>query len=56
MGAFNDWVRGTELESPENRRVADAGRRIMEGAAHLYRVQAIRMQMGASCPLTRDLF
>jgi len=44
MGAFNDWVRGTELEQPENRHVADVGRRIMEGAALLYRMQALQMQ------------
>jgi len=56
MGAFNDWVRGTELEPPENRHVADVGRRIMEGAAHLYRVQAIRMQVGARHPPTHGLF
>ncbi len=44
MGAFNDWAHGTELEQPENRHVADVGRRIMEGAALLYRTQALRMQ------------
>ncbi len=44
MGAFNDWVRGTELQQPENRHVADVGRRIMEGAALLYRTQALKMQ------------
>ncbi len=44
MGAFNDWVRGTPLEQPENRHVADIGRRLMEEAAYLYRVQALTMQ------------
>ncbi len=43
MGAFNAWARGTELEQPEQRRVADVGLRIMEGAAALYREQAERM-------------
>ncbi|HQE92510.1 MAG TPA: PfaD family polyunsaturated fatty acid/polyketide biosynthesis protein [Anaerolineae bacterium] len=44
MGAFNDWVRGTPLEQPENRHVAEIGRRIMDEAALLYRVQTLRMQ------------
>lgn len=44
MGAFNAWVRGTELEQPEQRRVADVGLRIMEGAAELYQTQAERMR------------
>jgi len=44
MGAFNDWARGTALEQPENRHVADVGRRIMEGAALLYRTQALKVQ------------
>ncbi len=44
MGAFNAWIRGSELEKPENRRVAEVGRRMMEEAAYLYRVQALQMQ------------
>ena len=44
MGAFNDWVRGTNLEPPENRRVADVALRLMRQAAYLYRVQALRVQ------------
>ncbi|HNT74672.1 MAG TPA: PfaD family polyunsaturated fatty acid/polyketide biosynthesis protein [Anaerolineae bacterium] len=44
MGAFNDWARGTELELPENRHVADVGLRLMAGAAMLYRAQALRVQ------------
>ncbi len=46
MGAFNDWVRGTALEQPENRHVADIGLKMMEEAAYLYRVQTLRMQGG----------
>jgi PfaD family protein len=42
MGAFNDWVRGTILESPENRRVADIALQIMTGAAYLSRVRALQ--------------
>lgn len=44
MGAFNDWVRGSFLETPANRRVADVGREIMDGAAYLYRLRALRMR------------
>ncbi len=45
MGAFNAWARGTELEAPEHRRVADVGLRIMEGAAEMYRAQAEKMRI-----------
>jgi trans-AT polyketide synthase, acyltransferase and oxidoreductase domains len=41
MGAFNDWARGTDLEQPQNRRVAEVGRRLLEEAAYLYRKQAL---------------
>jgi trans-AT polyketide synthase, acyltransferase and oxidoreductase domains len=44
MGAFNDWVRNTPLENYENRQAADVAERIMQGAAFLYRVQALKMQ------------
>lgn len=35
MGAFNQWVKGSELESWRNRYVADIGVRLMQGAAEL---------------------
>jgi trans-AT polyketide synthase/acyltransferase/oxidoreductase domain-containing protein len=35
MGAFNQWVKGTELQPWRNRRVADIGQRIMQGTAAL---------------------
>lgn len=35
MGAFNTWCKGTPLEKPENRRVADIAGLIMDGAAYL---------------------
>ena len=35
LGAFNQWVKGTELEPWGNRRVADLGTRIMEETASL---------------------
>jgi trans-AT polyketide synthase/acyltransferase/oxidoreductase domain-containing protein len=33
LGAFNRWVKGTELESWRNRHVADIAERVMNGAA-----------------------
>ncbi len=44
MGAFNDWVRGTYLAEPQNRRVADIAHHMMTGAAFLYRIQSLRLQ------------
>ncbi|MEM6963809.1 MAG: PfaD family polyunsaturated fatty acid/polyketide biosynthesis protein [Bacteroidota bacterium] len=44
MGAFNDWVKGSYLENYNNRRAADVAEQIMQGAAYLYRVQALKMQ------------
>jgi len=50
MGAFNDWVKGTRLEKPENRQVADVAEQIMQGAAYLYRINALKLQ-GAVLPV-----
>lgn len=44
MGAFNDWVRGSYLEQPENRHAVDVAEKLMTGAAYLYRLQALRLQ------------
>lgn len=44
MGSFNDWVQGTYLEAFEERQAADVAYHIMEGAAYLYRVQALATQ------------
>ena len=33
LGAFNQWVKGTELASWRNRRVADIAERLMQGTA-----------------------
>ena len=44
MGAFNDWVRGTELEDYHNRRAGEIGEKIMREAALLYRKETLRMQ------------
>ncbi|HZC36806.1 MAG TPA: PfaD family polyunsaturated fatty acid/polyketide biosynthesis protein, partial [Chthoniobacterales bacterium] len=44
MGAFNDWVRGSYLEQPGNRRIADVAHHIMSGAAHCYRLGLERLR------------
>jgi trans-AT polyketide synthase, acyltransferase and oxidoreductase domains len=44
MGAFNDWVRGTYLAEPQNRRVADIADHLMTGAVFLYRLQSLSLQ------------
>lgn len=42
MGAFNDWARGSFLEDPSNRTVAQMGLNLLEGAAVLSRAQQLR--------------
>lgn len=52
MGAFNNWVKGTYLETSDQRRVVDVAVHIMTGAAFLYRVNALKLQglnMPAHC-------
>jgi trans-AT polyketide synthase, acyltransferase and oxidoreductase domains len=44
MAAFNDWVRGSFLESPENRQVATIGWNILYGAAVLARARMASLQ------------
>ncbi len=41
MGAFNDWVRGTYLESPENRHVVDVAMQLLTGAAYFSRLSQL---------------
>lgn len=45
MGAFNEWVRGSWLETPANRRVVDVAYNILYGAALLKRVADLRQQV-----------
>lgn len=52
MGAFNEWVKGSYLEQPNNRRAADVARNIMFGAALLWRAQTLRNQ-GIDLPVDR---
>ncbi len=44
MAAFNDWVRGSFLERPENRRVATIALNILYGAAVLLRARILNAQ------------
>ncbi|MGV0024445.1 PfaD family polyunsaturated fatty acid/polyketide biosynthesis protein [Phormidesmis priestleyi] len=44
MGAFNDWVKGSYLENPSDRRVVDVAFQIMTGAAFLHRLQSLKVQ------------
>lgn len=55
MGSFNDWVKGTYLEEYQNRKAADVAEQIMQGAAYLYRVQALKMQ-GVGLPVKMEQF
>lgn len=51
MGSFNDWVRGSYLAEPNNRKVVDVANHIMRGAAYLFRIQSLKMQ-GLQMPAT----
>lgn len=42
MGAFNEWVKGTPLDPLENRTVRQIAWNLLDGAAHLTRMQALR--------------
>lgn len=44
MGAFNDWAKGTYLEKPENRSVADVSLHLLKGAAYLWRIRMLEAQ------------
>ena len=44
MGAFNDWVRGTYLESAQNRSVADISIHLLRGTAYLNRIRILESQ------------
>jgi len=53
MGAFNLWVKGTPLETPENRRVAAVAETLMHSAAYRYMTSLLR-RMGADAELFRE--
>ncbi len=44
MGAFNEWVRGSFLEGPNNRHVATIAMNLLFGACVLFRIQALKQQ------------
>jgi PfaD family protein len=44
MGAFNEWTKGSCLEAPQNRRVADVAMNLLYGAAVLTRLNVLRSQ------------
>ena len=44
MAAFNDWVRGSFLEAPENRRVGSVAMAILHGASVLLRARFLASQ------------
>jgi PfaD family protein len=49
MGAFNEWVRGSFLEQPRNRRVVTVALNLLHGAAVLTRLHLLRCQ-GVAVP------
>ncbi len=49
MGAFNNWVKGTYLASPQNRHVVDVAKHILRGCAYLTRVRMLEAQ-GVTLP------
>ena len=44
MGAFNEWAKGSDLEKPANREVANIALNLMYGAALVTRINQLRMQ------------
>ncbi len=48
LGAFNQWVKGTEFENWRNRRVAQVADRIMNGAAELLSKRLTQLATGQS--------
>jgi hypothetical protein len=44
MAAFNQWVRGSFLEQPEERQVVTVALNILHGAAVLFRARALAVQ------------
>lgn len=44
LGAFNEWVKGSFLEKPENRKTATVAMNLLFGAAHTMRVAWLRSQ------------
>lgn len=49
MAAFNEWVKGSFLEEPQQRKAAQVGRNLLEGACQILRAQQLR-SAGAAVP------
>ncbi len=59
MAAFNTWVQGSFLEEPTNRRAAQVGLNLLEGACQILRAQQLRssgVAMPASAFLTEPTY
>ncbi len=54
MGAFNEWVKGSVIDPPETRRVADVAFNILFGAAVLQRQNQMKQQ-GVVCRFGNEL-
>lgn len=52
MGAFNEWVKGTFLEAPENRKTVVVAKNLLYGAAVTLRLNNLTIQ--GVCPLEGD--
>lgn len=44
MGAFNEWVRGSFLASPENRKTVSVAKNLLYGAAVILRLSSLKSQ------------
>jgi trans-AT polyketide synthase/acyltransferase/oxidoreductase domain-containing protein len=55
MGAFNAWVKGSFLESPDNRSVVQIALNLLEGAAVIARAQQLR-SFGVAVPASAFSF
>ena len=55
MGAFNQWVKGSCLEKPENRKTVTIAMNLLLGAAVLTRVNWLRSQ-GVTLPVVTEKF
>ena len=52
LGSFNQWVKGTPLESWRNRHVADLAERIMTGAASVLSLRLSEIALPDAVPVT----
>ncbi|PID39526.1 MAG: 2-nitropropane dioxygenase [Proteobacteria bacterium] len=54
MGAFNEWVKGSLLEPPENRQTVTIAMNLLYGAAIIARINGLKTQ-GLNHPLGKDI-